>query len=103
MLRDVERLHREGHSAPGLVVILVGSVPASQSYVQKKLQAAAGCGIDARVEALNDDITSAELLAVVHRLNADESVRAARLPGQPSLSLSAEPLTTVCLLGRYTA
>ena len=70
----VARLTASGHSAPSLVVVLVGSNPASQSYIGKKLQAAAECGIDARVETLDETVTQAALLQVVERLNADETV-----------------------------
>ena len=75
--QDVERLSAQGHGAPCLVVVLVGNHPASQSYVGKKLQAAASCGIAARVEAFDEAISEAELLAAVLRLNADDCVSAA--------------------------
>ena len=72
--QSVAQLDAQGHSAPSLVVVLVGGHPASKAYVAKKLQAATACGLTARVEALDDTVSTNGLLDVVHNLNMDDGV-----------------------------
>ena len=72
--RGVDQLTAAGQRVPCLVVVLVGSHPASQSYIRKKLTAGDGCGVQARVEELASTATEAEVLACVGRLNRDDSV-----------------------------
>ena len=59
---------------PRLVVILVGSHPASLSYVGNKARMAAEVGIDAPVRRLDAEISEAELLREIARLNGDPAV-----------------------------
>jgi methylenetetrahydrofolate dehydrogenase (NADP+) / methenyltetrahydrofolate cyclohydrolase len=59
---------------PGLAVVLVGEDPASQVYVRNKGRAAAECGFHSEQHDLSPDVSEAELLALVHRLNADPAV-----------------------------
>jgi methylenetetrahydrofolate dehydrogenase (NADP+) / methenyltetrahydrofolate cyclohydrolase len=54
---------------PGLGIVLVGDNPASEIYVRNKLKAAAEAGFRADLERLPATARSAELLAVVDRLN----------------------------------
>ena len=63
-----------GLPRPGLAVVLVGSDPASQSYVRNKRRAAQKVGIEAFDFDLPAGTTEAELLALVDRLNADPKV-----------------------------
>lgn len=63
-----------GLSRPGLAVVLVGSDPASQSYVRNKRRAAEKVGIQAFDFDLPAGTSEAELLALVDRLNADPAV-----------------------------
>ena len=63
-----------GRSRPGLAVVLVGSDPASQSYVRNKRRAAEKVGIQAFDFDLPAGTSEAELLALVDRLNADPAV-----------------------------
>lgn len=63
-----------GSVAPCLVVVLVGSSPASLSYIKRKEEAAASCGISTQVMKLDVDTTQDLLLAEVQRLNADDQV-----------------------------
>jgi methylenetetrahydrofolate dehydrogenase (NADP+) / methenyltetrahydrofolate cyclohydrolase len=60
--------------APGLAVILVGEDPASQVYVRSKHKACAEAGIASFEHRLSADIAQADLIALVHALNADETV-----------------------------
>lgn len=64
----------EGKSRPGLAVVLVGSDPASQSYVRNKRRAADKVGIQAFDYDLPTGTTEAELLALIDQLNADPRV-----------------------------
>ncbi len=63
-----------GKSRPGLAVVLVGSDPASQSYVRNKRRAADKVGIEAFDFDLPSGTTEAELLALIDKLNADPAV-----------------------------
>ena len=63
-----------GLPRPGLAVVLVGSDPASQSYVRNKRRAAEKVGIRAFDFDLPEGTGEAELLALVDRLNADPAV-----------------------------
>lgn len=76
-----------GKSRPGLAVVLVGSDPASQSYVRNKRRAAQKVGIQAHDFDLPAGTTEAELLALIDRLNADPAIHGILvqlpLPGIP--------------------
>ncbi len=60
--------------APGLEVVLVGEDPASQIYTRNKEKAAVEVGIRGKLHVLPVDTTEAALLAMLDRLNTDESV-----------------------------
>ncbi|HRO26449.1 MAG TPA: tetrahydrofolate dehydrogenase/cyclohydrolase catalytic domain-containing protein, partial [Luteimonas sp.] len=76
-----------GRPRPGLAVVLVGSDPASQSYVRNKRRAAEKVGIQAFDFDLPAGTSEAELLALIDRLNADPAVHGILvqlpLPGIP--------------------
>jgi methylenetetrahydrofolate dehydrogenase (NADP+)/methenyltetrahydrofolate cyclohydrolase len=59
---------------PGLAVVLVGDDPASAVYVRSKDRAAAGAGIAAQTIKLPSATGESELLELVARLNADDTV-----------------------------
>jgi len=63
-----------GLTQPGLAVVLVGSDPASQSYVRNKRRAAAKVGIRAFDYDLPAGTREAELLDLIDQLNADPAV-----------------------------
>ena len=69
----VQRLKERGH-CPGLAVVLVGDNPASQVYVRNKIKACADTGIRSFEHRLPAETTEAELLALIDRLNRDDSV-----------------------------
>jgi methylenetetrahydrofolate dehydrogenase (NADP+)/methenyltetrahydrofolate cyclohydrolase len=60
--------------APGLAVVLVGEDPASQVYVRSKHKATVEAGMESFEHRLPATASEAELLAMVERLNADDSV-----------------------------
>jgi methylenetetrahydrofolate dehydrogenase (NADP+)/methenyltetrahydrofolate cyclohydrolase len=59
---------------PGLAVVLVGEDPASQVYVRNKGKATREAGMASFEHRLPDTTSEGELLALVARLNADETV-----------------------------
>lgn len=68
--KDVEKMTQQGIQ-PGLVVLLVGENPASQTYVKNKERAAAKIGILSKVEKLPETISEEELLAEIDKYNQD--------------------------------
>ena len=68
--KDVEKMTQQGIQ-PGLVVLLVGENPASQTYVRNKEHAAAKIGILSKVEKLPETISEEELLAEIDKYNQD--------------------------------
>jgi len=59
---------------PGLAVILVGDNPASRVYVGNKVKACEECGVTSFHHAVPEDTAESEVLALIARLNADDSV-----------------------------
>jgi methylenetetrahydrofolate dehydrogenase (NADP+)/methenyltetrahydrofolate cyclohydrolase len=70
---QVEELRDKGVT-PGLTVVLVGEDPASQVYVRMKGKACEQLGMKSETIRLPAETTEAELLGVVERLNADDTV-----------------------------
>ncbi|WP_246187115.1 bifunctional 5,10-methylenetetrahydrofolate dehydrogenase/5,10-methenyltetrahydrofolate cyclohydrolase [Microlunatus speluncae] len=65
-----ERLGRK----PSLVTVLVGEDPASKTYVKMKANRAAKYGLESRRIELPDTSTTAEVVARVEELSADDTV-----------------------------
>jgi methylenetetrahydrofolate dehydrogenase (NADP+)/methenyltetrahydrofolate cyclohydrolase len=59
---------------PGLVTILVGSSPASISYVTLKVKTAIACGFHEIQDDQPDDISEADLLALIDKYNNDPAI-----------------------------
>ena len=59
---------------PGLAVVLVGDDPASEVYVASKGKAARECGLNSFEHILAQNTSPKDLLALIDKLNADESV-----------------------------
>jgi len=60
--------------APGLAVVLVGEDPASQVYVRSKRKATLEAGMESFEHRLPATASEEDLLALIARLNADDSV-----------------------------
>ncbi|PXA97673.1 bifunctional methylenetetrahydrofolate dehydrogenase/methenyltetrahydrofolate cyclohydrolase [Nostoc sp. 3335mG] len=60
--------------APALAVVLVGSDPASDIYVRRKVAECRKAGIDSIEHRLSADTTEAVLLALIDTMNRDDSV-----------------------------
>lgn len=71
---DIQAWTDDGHRPPFLSAVLVGDNPASQAYVRGKEKDAAEVGIETETHHLDADTSQADLLDLVHDLNADASV-----------------------------
>ncbi|HEX2918615.1 MAG TPA: bifunctional 5,10-methylenetetrahydrofolate dehydrogenase/5,10-methenyltetrahydrofolate cyclohydrolase [Edaphobacter sp.] len=71
--RDVSELTSRG-VRPGLAVILVGEVPASQIYVRSKVKTCGELGIYSEMLTPPESITTDEMLELVAQLNAREDI-----------------------------
>lgn len=60
--------------APGLAVVLVGEHPPSAAYVRSKIKATLEAGMESFEHRLPVEVSHAELLALVDRLNGDDRV-----------------------------
>jgi len=65
---------RIGNEPPGLAVVLVGQNPASEVYVKSKSKAVTEAGMRPFDHKLPDNVSEAELLALIGKLNADAAV-----------------------------
>ncbi len=70
---EVAAARSEGYT-PGLAVVLVGEVPASQIYVRSKIKTCAELGIYSEMITPPDTVTTEELLAIVAGLNARDDI-----------------------------
>jgi methylenetetrahydrofolate dehydrogenase (NADP+)/methenyltetrahydrofolate cyclohydrolase len=69
-----DRLAARGKRRPGLAVVLVGDDPASHIYVRNKRMACEECGLVSVSHDLPHSTTQTELLSLIDRLNADDSI-----------------------------
>lgn len=69
-----ESFFKEYNRKPSLAVILVGSDPASQTYVASKKKACERLGFDHKDFLLKEDVTQIELNKLVEKLNKDKKV-----------------------------
>ena len=74
MKTEIEELKAKHNIVPGLTVVLVGEDPASQVYVRNKKKSCEQIGINSVEHKLPADTPEDELLALVEKLNADDSV-----------------------------
>ncbi|NKC14861.1 MAG: bifunctional 5,10-methylene-tetrahydrofolate dehydrogenase/5,10-methylene-tetrahydrofolate cyclohydrolase [Gammaproteobacteria bacterium] len=65
---------REQGIIPCLAAVLVGDNPASKAYVGNKRRACEEVGIESQLHTPSADISAADLLALIDRLNADAAV-----------------------------
>jgi len=70
---DVAKLKAVGLT-PGLAVVLVGAVAASQIYVRSKVKACGELGIASDLLTPPESVTTDELLAIIAELNARDDV-----------------------------
>ena len=100
--RSVAARVARGASRPKLVTVLIGDDPASAQYVELKQKNARQVGIDSEDKRLPASATTEELVALVDRLNRDDSVSgvliqqpAPRQIDMPRVILSLDPVKDV--------
>jgi methylenetetrahydrofolate dehydrogenase (NADP+)/methenyltetrahydrofolate cyclohydrolase len=71
---EAARFLAERGRQPGLEVVLVGEDPASVVYTRNKEKAAIDAGVRGKLHRLPAETTEAELLALVKKLNDDDTV-----------------------------
>lgn len=71
---EVAEMVRMGKPAPHLVAILVGHDGGSETYVAAKIKTCSEVGFRSSLIRYEDDVTEAELLACIDRLNKDADV-----------------------------
>ncbi len=74
ILDDIKNRVSNLTQKPGLSVILVGCDPASSVYVKNKEKKALETGFNSSVYKLPENITKEELLALIEKLNKDDTV-----------------------------
>jgi methylenetetrahydrofolate dehydrogenase (NADP+)/methenyltetrahydrofolate cyclohydrolase len=70
---EVARLKQQGVT-PGLAVVLVGEVPASQIYVRSKVKTCGELGIYSELIKPPESVTTEELLELIASLNARDEI-----------------------------
>lgn len=71
---DVKALLKAGMKQPHLAAVLVGSDGGSETYVASKMKNCEKVGFKSSLIRLPESATEAEVLQIVHRLNADVDV-----------------------------
>src|SRR5260370_3728780 len=71
---EVARVKRDHGLTPGLAVVLVGNDPASEVYVRNKHAHTQAAGMASFEHRLPADVSQADLLSLIARLNRDVSV-----------------------------
>lgn len=71
---EVARIKRDHGLTPGLAVVLVGNDPASEVYVRSKHREAQAAGMASFEHKLPADVPQDQLLALITKLNRDDSV-----------------------------
>ena len=71
---EVADIVSRGGKRPHLAAILVGHDGGSETYVKNKVLACEQCGFTSTLIRFEDDVTEAELLSQVQKLNADADI-----------------------------
>jgi len=72
--KEVEEIKAKHGQVPGLVTILVGENPASQSYVSLKIKTAHRLGYNEVQDTQSEDISEEQLLGLIDKYNKDDSI-----------------------------
>lgn len=72
--KEITELQEKHNIVPGLVTILVGEDPASQSYVSAKNKTAHALGIHSEQVTLAADTSEQELLNLIEKYNNDDKI-----------------------------
>lgn len=72
--KEVKRMMAAGEKQPHLAAILVGHDGGSETYVANKVKACDECGFKSTLIRFEDDVTEAELLQAIDKLNHNDDV-----------------------------
>jgi len=72
--KQTEALILDGKRPPHLAAVLVGNNGASETYVANKVKSCKEVGFESTLIRLEEQITEAELIAVVKKLNEDNNI-----------------------------
>ncbi len=72
--KQTEALILDGKRPPHLAAVLVGNNGASETYVANKVKSCKEVGFESTLIRLEEQITEAELIAVVKKLNQDNNI-----------------------------
>jgi len=72
--KEVEEIKEKHGVVPGLVTILVGENPASQSYVSLKIKTAHRLGFKEVQDTQPENLSEEELLGLIDKYNKDDSI-----------------------------
>ena len=72
--KEVAEIKEKHGVVPGLVTILIGENPASMSYVTLKIKTATRLGFKEIQDSQPEDISEADLLALVDKYNNDDNI-----------------------------
>jgi methylenetetrahydrofolate dehydrogenase (NADP+) / methenyltetrahydrofolate cyclohydrolase len=81
--REKVALLKKGGVTPGLAVVLIGSDPASISYIRSKDRTSQKLGFFSRKIELPVETTQSEVLKIVHDLNADPTIHGILVQSPP--------------------
>lgn len=73
LVAEVDRLRKQGIT-PGLCLVMAGSRPDSQSYINSAVKRCSSIGIDCRVKKLPEDVTQGDFLKIIGDLNTDPKI-----------------------------
>ena len=68
---ELEQLKKQTNLVPGIAIVLVGKDPASEIYVQKKIQTATELGFEATLFSFSETEPESKVIAHIQRLNQD--------------------------------
>lgn len=71
---EVDKMTAAGMRAPHLAAVLVGHDGGSETYVRNKVLACEACGFESTLLHYEEDLSEADLLAVVDELNNDPMI-----------------------------
>lgn len=98
MAEETSKIKEQHDVTPGLAVVLVGEDPASKVYVSNKNKGATEIGFNSFEHKLSENTSEEELLALVEKLNNDDSVNGILvqlpLPDHINESLVLEAIST---------
>jgi methylenetetrahydrofolate dehydrogenase (NADP+) / methenyltetrahydrofolate cyclohydrolase len=70
---EIDKLKSDNKAVPGLVAILVGNNPASESYVRGKSKACEEIGMITKTVKLSSEISEKDLLELIQKYNSDKN------------------------------